>query len=47
MVYVEWFNYDNEKWCLSKMNIFKALFCVLFDRYLGCSFVSQRKIEYF
>ena len=47
MVYVEWFNYDNEKWCLSKMNIFKALFCVLFDRYLGCSIVSKRKIEYF
>ena len=47
MVYVEWFDYNKEKWCLSKMNIFKAIFCILFDRYLGCSIVSKRKIEYF
>lgn len=47
MIYVEWFDYEKEKWCLSKMNIFKAIYCVLFDKYLGCKFVSRKNIQFY
>ena len=49
MVYVEWFDYENEKWCLSKMNIFKAIYCVLFGKYLGykIEIVPRKNIQFY
>lgn len=47
MVYIEWYDYENNCWQLSKMNIFKALFCVLFDVELGCRIVPRSQIEFY
>jgi hypothetical protein len=47
MVYIEWYDYENNCWQLSKMNIFKALFCVLFDVELGCRIVPRNQIKFY
>ena len=47
MVYVEWFDYEKNEWCLSRMNIFKAIFCTLFDKHLGCNIVSKKNIKFY
>ena len=44
MVYVEFYDCG---WHLAKMNIFKALFCVLFDTELSCRIVPKNEIEFY
>jgi hypothetical protein len=47
MVYVEWYDYKNSEWALSRMNIFKAIFCILFDKCLCCKIVSKKDIIFY
>lgn len=44
MVYVEFYDCG---WHLAKMNIFRALFCVLFDTELSCRIVPKNEIEFY
>ena len=44
MLYVEWYNCG---WHISKMNIFKALYCVLFGAELSCRIVPRSEINFY
>ena len=47
MVYIEWYDYEKGCWRLAKLDIFRALYCVLFGAELGCRIVPRKEIEFY
>ena len=47
MVYIEWYDCEKDCWQLGKLNIFRALYCVLFGAELSCRIVPRSEIKFY